>query len=233
MTPEALARVMEATWPPARSWRVGPFRLREGAGGGKRVSAATLEGEWVEADLDAAEAAMAEPLFMVRPQDQALDRALAARGYLVIDPVVGYACDAASLAGPVWFSTFPHWPPLQMARDLWAEGNIGPARVAVMERAHGPKAAILARREDRAAGVAFVALAEGAAMVHALEVTPALRRKGAAEAILRAAALWAREQGAAELSLVVTVANAGARALYEKLGMREAGRYHYRQKPLG
>lgn len=233
MTPEALARVMEATWPPARSWRVGPFRLRDGAGGGKRVSAATPEGAWTEADLDAAEAAMAQPLFMVRPQDQALDRALAARGYGVIDPVLGYACDAASLAGPKWFSTFPHWPPLQMARDLWAEGHIGPARVAVMERAHGPKAAILARREDRAAGVAFVALAEGAAMVHALEVTPALRRKGAAEAILRAAALWGREQGAAELSLVVTSANAGARALYEKLGMREVGRYHYRQKPSG
>lgn len=228
MTPEALARVMEGTWPPARSWRVGPFRLRDGAGGGKRVSAATLEGDWSPADLEAAEAAMAEPLFMLRPEDAALDRALEARGYRVIDPVVGYACDAAALEGPKWFSTFPHWPPLQMARDLWAEGHIGPARVAVMERVAGPKAVILARREDRAAGVAFVAVAGGCAMVHALEVTPALRRKGAAEAILRAAAVWGRAQGAAELSLVVTLANAGARALYEKLGMREVGRYHYR-----
>lgn len=233
MTPEALARVMEATWPPARSWRVGPFRLREGAGGGKRVSAATLEGDWEEADLAAVEAAMAEPLFLLRPEDAGLDRALEARGYPVIDPVVGYACDAAALAGPKWFSTFPHWPPLQMARDLWSEGKIGPARVAVMERAQGPKSVILARREDRAAGVAFLALAEGAAMLHALEVTPGLRRKGAAEAILRAAALWARERGAAEVSLVVTAANLGARALYEKLGMREVGRYHYRQKPIG
>jgi len=231
MTPEALARAMEATWPPARNWRMGPFRLRDGAGGGKRVSAATLEGKWVAADLDAAEAAMAEPLFMLRPEDAALDLALEARGYGVIDPVVGYACDVAALEGPRWFSTFPHWPPLQMARDLWAEGHVGPARVAVMERVQGPRAAILARREDRAAGVAFVAMADGIAMLHALEVTPGLRRRGAAEAILRAAAVWGRQNGAAELALVVTMANAGARALYEKLGMRDVGRYHYRQKP--
>jgi len=39
MTPEVLARVMEETWPPAARWRLGPFTLRDGAGGGKRVSA--------------------------------------------------------------------------------------------------------------------------------------------------------------------------------------------------
>ena len=41
MTPEDLAAVMEATWPAARVWREGPFLCRDGAGGGKRVSAAS------------------------------------------------------------------------------------------------------------------------------------------------------------------------------------------------
>lgn len=230
MTPQALARLMEATWPPARSWRVGPFRLRDGAGGGKRVSAASAEGEWGAEDIDAAEAAMDAPLFLLRPEDGALDGALAGRGYRVIDPVVAYACDVAALEPPRWFAAFPHWPPLQMAVDLWAEGHIGPARLAVMERVRGQKVAILARQDERPAGVAFVALGEGAAMLHALEVTPGLRRKGAAAAILRAAADWARAQGAGELALVVTEANQPARALYEKLGMHEVGRYHYRVK---
>jgi GNAT superfamily N-acetyltransferase len=67
-------------------------------------------------------------------------------------------------------------------------------------------------------------------MLHALEVVPALRRQGSAQNILRAAAAWAKGEGADRLSLVVTVANAPARALYAGMGMVEAGAYHYRQK---
>ncbi|NJS39630.1 MAG: GNAT family N-acetyltransferase, partial [Rhodobacteraceae bacterium] len=40
MTPDTIAAVMEATWPPAHHWQAGPFLMRDGAGGGKRVSAA-------------------------------------------------------------------------------------------------------------------------------------------------------------------------------------------------
>ena len=41
-TCDALEAALEATWPPARAWTVGPWRIRDGAGGGKRVSAATI-----------------------------------------------------------------------------------------------------------------------------------------------------------------------------------------------
>jgi ribosomal protein S18 acetylase RimI-like enzyme len=230
VTPEALSRVMEATWPARHSWRLGPFRLREGAGGGKRVSAASVEAAWSEVDLARAEAAMAQPLFLLRPEEDALDQALATRGYRIVDPVLAYACDADNLPPPLWFTTFPHWPPLQMACDLWAEGGIGPARLAVMARVAGPKAVILGRVRDRPSGVAFVAGHQGQAMVHAVEVAEASRRQGVAEGILRAAAQWARGQGLDRLSLVVTTANAPARALYEKLGMQVVGGYHYRQR---
>lgn len=228
-----LAEVMEATWPPAAWVPCGPFVLRDGQGGGKRVSAATVEGGWDANDLARAEAAMRDhPLFLIREGDTALDLALEAKGYAVVDPVVAYVAPVADLTGdgPRHMTTFPHWPPMQIARALWADAGIGPARLAVMDRVKGAKCAVLGRTSDRASGVAFVACHGEHAMLHALEVAPTLRRQGSAQNMLRAAAGWAQGQGAATLSLVVTEANAPARALYIRLGMIETGRYHYRQK---
>jgi ribosomal protein S18 acetylase RimI-like enzyme len=232
---KTLADVMEATWPPAARHCVGPFVLRDGQGGGKRVSAATAEGDWTAADLATAEAAMRatgqHPLFLIRQGDEALDTALATRGYGVVDPVLAYAAPAAVLAGegPKYMSTFPHWPPMEIAKSLWAEGGIGPRRLAVMDRAKGAKCAILARANDRASGVAFVACHGRHAMLHGLEVSSAQRRQGSAHNILRAAASWAQSQGADVLSLVVTAANDPAQRLYASLGMVVVGKYHYRQ----
>ncbi len=232
MTPETLAEVMEATWPPAQRVRLGPWWLREGAGGGQRVSAASPAGAWDEADIPQAEAAMdamGQPRLWVVYGDARLDAALAARGYRRHDPVVAYAASVSLLAGELSsMATFPHWPPLAMACDIWAEGGIGPARVAVMARATGAKTAILGRSADTPSGAAFVAIHREVAMLHALEVRPALRRQGSAHNILVAAANWAQDQGAETLSLVVTEQNSPARALYEAQGMVAVGRYHYR-----
>ena len=230
-----LQRVMEGTWGPASSTRLGPWTIRDGKGGGKRVSAATAEGCWQDTDIPAAEAAMAtldQPkLFLIRENDSMLDQALMARGYRIVDPVMVYAAPIASLAtDPDPMTTFPHWPPMAIAADLWAEGGIGPTRLAVMQRVKGMKTAILGRAQDRAAGVAFVALQQNVAMLHALEVTPSQRRQGSAHNILRAAAKWAQQNDADSLSLVVTVANDPARRLYASLGMKVVGQYHYRQK---
>ena len=231
MTPNLLAEVMEATWPPASRRGLGPFTLRDGAGGGKRVSAASLSGDFTEADLDAVEAAMAAPLMLIREADAALDAALDRRGWRVVDPVVAYAAPVAALTADLPpLAAFPHWPPLEIARSVWAEGGIGPARIAVMDRVPGPKVALLARTGDRPAGVAFVACHGPEAMLHALEVRPEHRRKGAGQSLLHAAANWAAAEGASRLSLVVTRQNAAARALYDRLGMRVVGQYHYRMK---
>jgi len=235
LLPDALLAVMEATWPAASVQQVGPWLIRDGQGGGKRVSAATALPGWHPDDIAQAEAAMAalnQPaLFLIRGGEEALDTALAARGYHIVDPVVAYAAPVAALAQmPDHMATFPHWPPMAIAADLWAEGGIGPARLAVMQRAAEPKTVILGRAGDRASGAAFVAIHQGTAMLHALEVTPAQRRQGSAHNILRAAAVWAQENGAETLSLVVTTANAAARRLYASFGMQVVGNYHYRQK---
>lgn len=231
MTPDLLARVMEATWPPAHSRALGPFRLRDGAGGGKRVSAATAEGPWLGADLAAAEAAMAAPLFLLRPGDEALDAALAGRGYRRVDPVVAYAAPVQALTGDLPpLAAFAHWPPLAVACEIWAAGGIGPARLQVMARVAGAKTALLARSEDRPAGAAFVACHGPEAMLHALEVRSTARRLGTGARLLRAAANWAAAQGATRLSLVVTERNLAARALYDRAGMGVVGQYHYRER---
>lgn len=231
MTPAHLAEVMEATWPPLRRWQVGPFTLRDGAGGGKRVSAASCDGAFTEAELAAARAEMAEPLMLIREGEAALDASLEAQGWRVVDPVAAYAAPVADLTSSLPpLAAFPHWPPLEIARSIWAEGGIGPARIAVMERVTGAKAAILARSGDRPAGVAFAACHGPEAMLHALEVRPGLRRQGVGATLLHAAANWAADQGAARLSLVVTRQNTAARALYARLGMGVVGQYHYRTK---
>ncbi|MBV0913297.1 GNAT family N-acetyltransferase [Anianabacter salinae] len=228
---------MDATWCAARQWRDGPWTIRDGQGGGKRVSAATAEAPWTAADINTAETAMRAlgqaPLFRVSPAEQDLDTALAARGYVILDPVVIYAMPVAKMAAePIRrVSAFQIWPPLAIMRDLWAEGGIGPDRIAVMDRVAPPKTSILARERDRPAGVAFVARDGGRALIHAIEVTPELRRAGVGRNILRMACHWAAANGADWLGLAVTRANEGANALYASLGMVPVEQYHYRQLP--
>lgn len=227
---------MEATWPAAACQTIGPWRIRNGLGGGNRVSAATAEAQWDDADIAAAEAAQARlgqpSLFMLRDGEERLDAALAARGYALAAPVVLYAAPVPALAAvpPRRMTTFPVWPMLAIMRDLWAEGGIGPARIAVMERAPGPKAAIMGRIEDRAAGCLFAACDGGLAFVHALWVSPAFRRKGLAGELMRAAAVWAAAKGAERLALAVERDNTPGNGLYQALGMTVVARYHYRKR---
>ncbi|MGB8815125.1 MAG: GNAT family N-acetyltransferase [Paracoccaceae bacterium] len=234
MTPADLYATLDATWPAAATRSIGPWTVRAGQGGGQRVSATTAHAPWTAADIPLAEAEMAalgQPaLFMIRDGDGALDTELAARGYRLNDPVVAYAAPCAPIAAPDQMTTFPHWPPLGIATDLWAEAGTNAARIAVMHRTTTAKTVILGRQNDRAAGVAFVAIHRQIAMLHALEVAAHMRRQGSANNILRAAAHWAHDNGATTLSLVVTQANTNARALYASLGMEVVGQYHYRLK---
>lgn len=232
--------VTEGTWPCYRSFSLGPVTLREGQGGGSRVSAATVEGGTAtEAEIATAETAMREmgqdPLFMIRDGEDSLDAQLAARGYVVKDPVVLWTCPVDHLCDidipPV--TVFCVWEPLAIQHEIWAQGGIGPERFAVMQRANGPKTALLGRWDDSPAGTGFLAIHDGVAMVHALEILPHQRRKGMAAWLMRRAARWAAEQGAQELAVLCTRANEGANGLYASLGMTVAGRYHYRHNPEG
>jgi GNAT superfamily N-acetyltransferase len=228
--------VVDGTWPAERIARHGAWTIRTTPGAGGRVNAvsrpdAGLDGlESVEARLRAEGRA---PSFVIWPAQGALDAALEARGYAVEDAVHVWSTAPAPLAGPPLppATAFPVWPPLAAMRDLWAEGGIGAARQAVMARAaaRGAGTGLLARVQDRAAGVAFVSAHEGSAMLHALEVVPARRRRGVGRLLMRAAAAWAAAEGCTRLALVVTRGNAPANALYASLGMEIVEGYHYRR----
>lgn len=226
--------VIDGTWPAARCLRQGPWTLREGQGGGSRVSAASAEGPVTEGDIAAAEEAMRAmgqpPLFMIRPGDEDLDARLEARGYAVKDPVVAYACPVGQLTDIAVprVTVLAVWEPLAIMREIWAGAGIGPERLAVMGRAKGAKTGLLARYNDKPGGTAFVAIHDGVAMLHALEILPHQRQQGLGKWMMRGAAHWAAAQGAHTLAVVCTRENDGANALYSGLGMSVVGQYHYR-----
>ena len=238
-TPPDMARLMavlEATWPPAETAGAAGFRLRRGAGGGKRVSAASpVEPDPGAPAVDAAVAGMAKwgqsALFQLTEADAGLDTALADSGYTKVDPTLLYVGAAADLTGddklPVAHSR--RLVPALMA-EIWAEGGIGPDRLAVMDRVKGPSMRLLGRAGDRPAGAAFVAVDGDTAMIHAIEVRPRLRRQGVGLQLMQAGARFALANGAPWFALAVTEANTGAQALYRRMGMAHAGGYHYRLK---
>nr|WP_230383175.1 GNAT family N-acetyltransferase [Paracoccus shanxieyensis] len=96
-----------------------------------------------------------------------------------------------------------------------------------MDHVQGPKTALLGRLDDRAAAAGFVAIQGPVAMIHALEVLSAFRRRGLAGWMMRAAAQWAQQAGASTLALAVSRSNTPAMALYRSLGFAEVGGYGY------
>lgn len=235
-TPAALYAAIDGTWPAARIQTLGPWMLRDGQGGGKRVSAATAIAKAAADDIPAAEDAMRHfgqrPLFMIRDSDAPLDAALEARNYRIVDPVNAYVAPVTALTDvPIpRVTAFAIWEPLAIMADIWAKGGIGPDRLNVMERA-AIKTGILARWNEKPAGTAFAAIHDGIAMVHAVEVLPHQRRQGVAGWIMRRAAFWAEENGAETLAVLCTEENTAANQLYQRLGFRKLCGYHYRQHP--
>lgn len=231
----ALYDVIDGTWPAATEQREGPWLIRDGQGGGQRVSATVAKAPFTAIDLPAAEAAMQalnQPrLFQIRQGDEALDQLLAENGYQVVDPVNLWVATVDDIATefPPPVTAFQVWEPLAIQLDVWAKGGIGPDRIKVMHRAEGAKTALLGRLNDSPAGAGFVAIHNGIAMVHALEVLEHQRKQGMGRYFMRLAAFWARDNGASHLSVVCTQANKGANALYSSLGMSLAGQYHYRK----
>ena len=227
---------LDATWPAAARQSIGPWIIRDGQEGGKRVSAATPNSDWTPADIQTAEATMRDlgqtPLFMIINQDHDLDHALADTGYDIVDPVNIYSTsvDTLTIERPPKVSMFSVWPPLAIEIDMWAEGGISDARVNVMKRVQGPKTSILARWNDYPAGVGFAAVHGKDAFVHAVEIRAAQRQQGVASWLMKQAAFWAAEQGVSRLNVACTKANVAANALYRSIGMKVVGEYHYRMK---
>ncbi len=229
-----LLRALDATWTPAETVQADGWTLRRGLGGGNRVSAASGSGE-VQAAVDGLAAWDQGPLFQLHPEQSDLDSELAELGYRIHEPVEFFAAPVADMIGDQSHMAAAyrcHCRPAIM-EEIWAAGGIGPERLAIIDRVTAPKQSLMSRAGDRPAGVAFVAVDDDVAMIHAIEVLTHFRRKGSATLLIEAAARFASEHGARWLTLAVTRANTGAHKLYERFGMVRSGAYHYRIKTGG
>ena len=169
---------------------------------------------------------------MVRDGEEELDHILQAESYKTIDAVNIYCVSSEELSrpNPPRLSMFDIWEPLEIQKDIWAQGGIGRDRVAVMERAKCAKTSLLMRWDNHPAGTAYIGVYKGVGMVHALEILPQQRRKGVGALAMRHAAIWALSQTASHMSVICTKENKAANALYASLKMRLVGGYHYRIK---
>lgn len=222
-----LYEVLDATWPPASQTRQGTIVVRDGAGGGKRVSSAYVPTETFDsADIEGVN------LFQIREGQDELDTKLAERGFEIVDPTLIYtrSLDLSDLYDIPPTTAFEIWPPLQLMRDIWSVGGIDAQRLAVMDRVEGPKTGLFGRINDHAGGAGFVAVHNGVAMLHALEVLSDARGHGLGRYMSQTAMNWGAENGAKLFALAVTDANDVAKKLYTSLGMSLSARYHYRIK---
>ena len=96
----------------------------------------------------------------------------------------------------------------------------------------GPGAFALIVEDAAPLGMILCRAVAGEAEILTLAVDPAHRRRGAARALVEAAALMARQAGAEEMFLEVATDNAAALGLYEKASFVRAGlRRGYYERP--
>lgn len=237
MTAPDAPRIMaaiRATWPPSALGTIGPFDLPAERAGTRRATSARLRPGAAAAadDVAAVEAARPGTVFgTIDGAEDALAALLRARGYaeggisdLMAGPVAPLLGDLPPVSG------FAHWPPLAICGALWdAHGNDA-VRRAPMHRAPGPRAALVLRHADRAAGALFCAVHDGLAVLHMVLTLPQFRRQGVGHVGLRHAAHWAAGAGATHLVLPVESSNAAAIALYRRAGLERRGGYRYWSK---
>ena len=228
--------VIDNTWPAYGRVKHGPWTLREGLGGGKRVSATTLDGFDKAPNITEAEDGMRAfdqtPIFMIREGDDDLDRNLARKGYEITGRSNIYTAPIKKFTkkDPPRLSVFEIWEPLQIQNDIWRKAGIDTTRIAVMHRTKGPKTSFFLRWGNRPAGSAFIGIHNNIAMLHALEILPQQRGKGVGTLAMYQAFNWAKSFDAHTLSVICTTENLAANALYASLHMQLVGGYHYRIK---
>jgi len=230
--------------PAPRTGFDGPFVVRAFAGGTGRANAASSIDPAADPDLAARIAriearydALGLPVrFRSTPLDPpGLIDHLTARGYVPKDETVILCMPIAAIAAADPAAEARAAPDSDwMAVTATAEHQ-SPKRRQEKEGTAPlltvPGAWITLREDGAAAAVASVVAAGTVAGYFDLAVRPEFRRRGLAARAVRAAADWARGQGAEWLFCQVAATNTASLALNTALGLREAYRYTYWVRP--
>ncbi|WP_203976555.1 GNAT family N-acetyltransferase [Planotetraspora silvatica] len=237
-------RLVDEAWPAPHRVEAEGWIYRHAGGVTKRANSVLPLG--ARADLpravDAAEgfyAGLGLPcVFSVGAQAPPdLDRVLEGRGYRRVDPTLVMTASLAEQAvGAVPDVEIHDSPSESWLRTWWqVDGGRHPdgGEVAAREWAERILGGVGAGYASAGAGMAVGrGVPQGDWLgIYCMAVDPGARRRGLGGSVLRALLAWGRERGASRAYLVVTMANAGARALYEGEGFGVAGNYHYRIAP--
>lgn len=226
-------------WPAGETRQVDGWLWRYSGGGSQRansVSALRYRGADVERTIDEIERLYRTHHAPVRfqvgfplsePED--LDERLAARGYVVHDPVT-------TLIKPVEPVALPDDVQLGASpSDGWMRvylSNITPDRQpfasAILARVPAPCVFAEVMRGGETLATALGVLHEGAVIAECVGTSASARRQGAASTVMSALEAWGSAQGARTIGLQAVTTNMPAQGLYAALGYTAAGTYHYR-----
>jgi ribosomal protein S18 acetylase RimI-like enzyme len=222
----------------------GSFVVRSFLGGTGRANAASSL--WPADDRDlAARVARIEARYEaqdlpVRFRSMPLDppglaEMLSARGYVTRDETIIFVVPAEDIArADADVVVLPAPDANWMAVTATAEHQV-PARRAEKERAVGmmmvPAAWLILHEGSKPVACLSVVADGELAGFFDLAVVPEARRRGLSTRITRAAALWAKAQGAHWIWSQVAASNQPSIAAQQSLGMREAYRYVYYMRP--
>ncbi|WAX81846.1 GNAT family N-acetyltransferase [Streptomyces sp. KMM 9044] len=250
-----LARVAARAWRPVESESLGPWELRAAAGFTRRANSVLPLGD-PGVELDEALTAVRRwyagrglPAYVqtatgAEGTQEALGAELERRGWVrevTAELWVGGLAQVADL-GPAPSGTECAGTDVVLSREadeawLTRYRRRGLSEVALKVLGSGPSvwfATVPGDAEDAGGGPAAIGrcVVDGRwAGFAAVEVDPALRRRGLATAVMAALARRALDEGASAAWLQVEEDNAGARALYDRMGFAVHHAYHHYRAP--
>jgi N-acetylglutamate synthase len=240
-------------WPAAETIYFDGWRLRYTGGVTRRANSVWPNAHGGAQPLDAKLAAVedfyarhgAPAIYQIcdAMQPAGLDDILAARGYTAAaHSHVQTASIAGMLAALPPLRTYPAFD-VAVAEDfdeVWfdlfctseqVDAHGAAMRRSILQRIEPAHAFAVLRAAGEPAAVGLGVAEQGWLGIFCMATLPALRRQGAARAILRTLALWSQLHGAGQSYLQVMQHNTAGMALYAPLGFTTAYDYHYRVRP--
>lgn len=234
------------TWPAEQSVLLNGWILRTAAGYTKRANSVNPLygaehctaglGDQIKLAEQYYEQAGLKPVFKITPYTQPvnLDERLEELGYTIVEPSSVKLLDLENLAIPdlrftiqVSESLTEEW--LNVFSELTELSDKNRETLTrMLSASHLRQGYVLLYNNGTPTACGLGVIQNGCIGLYDIVTAPEYRRQGMAEQLLLALLHWGKSQGAMTSFLQVVQANAGASALYDKLGFKEIYQYWYR-----